>query len=167
MAKRDKPIYLVVRRMVDIATGEEVGALVPNSWIDRRLMRERDYTVGTLLRATLTNPRNSKFHRLVHQLGTLVKQNIEGYESLDSHAVIKRLQREAGVFCEEQEIEIPSIGKLLVKVAQSIAFDSLDESEFHQLWAGICNYLIERHWQSLDIDQITAMAELMPQREAA
>lgn len=164
---KDRPVYFNVRPMIDPETGELVGCLVPDGWINARIMRERKYRTNDLLRATITHPRNWKFHRLVHQLGTLVRQNIEGFENLDSHAVIKRLQQLSGVFCDLQEITIPGFGALTVKIPQSIAYDCLDESEFRQLWAGICGYLVSEYWPDLTDDQIESMATAMPESEAA
>ena len=189
---KDRPVYFVVRRMVDPVTGEIEGCLVPDGWLNSRLLRERKYRTGDLLRATITHPRNSKFHRLVHQLGTLCARNIEAYSHLDSHSVIKQLQRETGIACETQSIDaapvvtailsaaesllgsaaarmlesvLPEIKTIDVLVPQSLAYDCLDESDFRMLWDGICAHLIQRYWPQMTEDQLTAMAELMPQRE--
>ena len=34
----DRPVYFVVRQMIDPATGEMCGCLVPNSAIDQRVL---------------------------------------------------------------------------------------------------------------------------------
>lgn len=164
---KDRPVYFVVRKMVDPETGEVIGCLVPDGWINQRLMRERKYHTNDLLRATITHPRSVKFHRLVHQLGTLVRQNVEGFEDLDSHQAIKRLQREAGVLCDEETIVLPGVGNLQVLTPRSISFDSMDESDFRQFWTGICTHIIHRYWPGLTEDQIEAMATAMPESEAA
>lgn len=158
-----KPIYLQVRKMIDPETGEEIGALVPRGGVDRRIMREREYRNGDYLRAALSKPRNVKIHRMVHALGGLIADHIEDFTGMDSHAVIKRLQRESGIMCEEQEIDIPGIGKLVVKVAMSLAFDEMDESEFRTLWRGICDHTIKKYWPDMTEDGIDSMIDLMPQ----
>lgn len=165
MAKAKKvrrPIYLEVRKVIDKATGEERLGLLAAHGVDRDLMRQRKYRAGDIVRAELTQPRNVKFHRMVHSLGTLVVEQVEGFDGMDAHAAIKRLQREAGLFCEDQEIDIPGFGKLTVKVAQSIAFDSMDEADFHALWSGICRHLCARYWPTLDPEAIEGMIGLMP-----
>src|SRR3546814_1743866 len=43
----------LVRRLVDPATGEPVGALVPHHELDKRAMKERGYTTGREVRAEL------------------------------------------------------------------------------------------------------------------
>lgn len=189
---KDLPVYFVVRQMADPDTGELVGCLVPESWADNRLLRERKYRKNDQIRATLNHPRNGKFHRLVHQLGTVVCQNLDGFEHLDSHASIKKLQADSGVFCEPREINatpvvaailasakqllgdgaarmlsavLPEIQSVTILVPQSISYDCMDESDFRQFWDGICKHLISNYWPTLSNDQITEMAELMPHSE--
>lgn len=162
-----RPVYFTVRRLVDPATGEEVKALAPRGWADRRLMNERSYRVGDEVRVTLSKPRNYQFHKLVHQLGSMMVIHVEALQGLDSHEAIKRLQRESGICCEEQEIEIPGLGSLTVKVARSIAFDSMDEADFQHLWTGICDHIARTYWPDLSGEEIADMAELMPRQVAA
>lgn len=178
--------------MADPETGELVGCLVPSSWADQNILRERKYKTGDRIRATLTHPRNSKFHRLVHQLGALCARNIEAYSHLDSHSVIKQLQRDTGIACETQSIDaapvvtailsaaesllgaaaarmlesvLPEIKTIDVLVPQSLSYDCLDESDFRALWEGICRHIVNKHWSSMTEAQITEMAEMMPYNE--
>lgn len=191
---KDKPVYFVVRPMVDPSTGEMVGCLVPDSWASQHLLRERKYRTNDLVRATLTLPRNNKFFRLVHQLGTLVRNNIQSFEGLKSHDAIKRLQRESGICCDIVAIDaspvvsailaaaesilgevparmlravLPEIKQIDVLEPQSLAFDSMDESDFRVLWEGICRHIVDVYWPTLDVQQITQMAALLPQSEGA
>lgn len=191
---KDRPVYFVVRTMVDPETGEMAGCLVPSSWADNRLLRERKLKTNDLIRGALHNPRNTKFHRLVHQLGTVVCQNLDGFEHLDSHAAIKKLQADSGVYCEPREVSatpvvaailasarqlmgdgaarmlsavLPEIETVTILVPQSLAYDCMDESDFRQFWEGICQHLVARYWPELNEEQITEMAELMPQSEGA
>ncbi|MEN6644601.1 MAG: hypothetical protein ABFE08_19365 [Armatimonadia bacterium] len=164
--KSTRPVYMTPRRLMDPETGEMVAALVPVSDLDRYLLRQRRVATGKEYRVTVEQARNAKFHRLVHALGKLVSENVDGFDGLRAHDVIKRLQREAGVFCEEQEIEIPGIGKLLVKVAQSIAFDCMDEADFKDLYAAICRHVAATYWPELDESAVEVMAGLMPTEAA-
>lgn len=161
--KSDRPVYMTCNRLMDPETGEMVGALVPSCDLDKHLLKQRRVAVGREYRVAVEQARNAKFHRLVHALGRLVSENVEGFAGLNCHAVIKRLQREAGVFCEEQEIEIPGIGKLVVKVAQSLAFDSMDEADFRALYQGICRHLAATYWPGLPEEVVQAMGDMMPE----
>lgn len=166
-AKRARrPIYLTVRRLVDPATGEEVGALVPSHPIDQRLMRERKFTVNREVRAELKQPRNPAFHRLAHAVGNLLSDNVEAFAGLSGHEALKRVQRESGVACEEMELDLgPVIGKVLVKQPRSLAFDEMAEDEFAGFFEGITAYVGE-HFTSVMLDAVRAEYWLMVQGEA-
>ena len=77
--KTRKPVmaYFVIRRMVDPATGVEVGCLVPASKTDRAILRDKGLKIGDRVRCPVRKPRNERFNRLVHGLGTLVTQQVE------------------------------------------------------------------------------------------
>lgn len=137
-------MYLVPMKVVLPETGEIVGAFVPASPHEARVVRERKYRRGQVIRAILQRPRNAKFHRLAHAIGALAVDHIEGFEGMETHDALKRLQRESGVCCEESEIEIPALGKVLLKTPQSIAFDEMEEADFKKLVLGVCAYIREK-----------------------
>ncbi len=165
---RSAPIYLTCEKLVRPSTGELVGAWVPYTAWDQRAMRDRKYHVGTVLRAEMKKPRNSKFNGLAHALGTLLKEHADGFEGIDAHAVLKRLQLEADVFCEMEMMDaspiisavlaacealvgrkardilasaLPAIKQVPVKRARSIAFDEMEEGEFGQLMTALCAHI--------------------------
>lgn len=166
-AKRKPPMaYFEVRRLVDPRTGEEVGAFVPRSKQDRDLIRSKRLAVGSVVRMPIRKPRNEKFNRLAHGLGTLVVEQIEGFENDDAHSAIKRLQHDADVMCQCEEFDVPGLGKLQRRVARSLAFDEMDEAEFHLFWQGICRHIVARYWPGIDPETIEAMIPLMPEHAA-
>jgi hypothetical protein len=144
-AKRPrKPIYLTCKRLVDPASGEEVRAWVASTQWDAASMKARGYKVGTQVRAEFKRPRNPKFHALAHAIGALAVEHIEGYEEMETHAALKKLQRACGVCCEEIDIDLgPALGIVKAKQAQSIAFDEMDETSFSELVHGVCAYIRE------------------------
>lgn len=192
--KERRHILFRVERAVIESTGELVGALVPRFATDRRLMRDRGYRMGDDLRAELSKPRHLGQHRKAHLLGGLVVAQLEGFEGLDQHAAIKRLQRESGVCCEVEQIDaapvvtailaaaetmlgevatrmlkavLPEIKQIDVLVPQSLAFDRMEQGEFELFYAGICLHLVERYWPDCDQEQIEQMAELMDRERVA
>ncbi|MDH0100098.1 hypothetical protein N7320_02060 [Stutzerimonas stutzeri] len=192
--KERRHILFRVERAVVESTGELVGALVPRFATDRRLMRDRGYRMGDDLRAELSKPRHLGQHRRAHLLGGLAVAQLEGFEGLDQHAAIKRLQRESGVCCEVEQIDaapvvtailaaaetmlgaaatrmlkavLPEIKQIDVLVPQSLAFDRMEQGEFELFYAGICQHLAERYWPDCDQEQIEQMAELMDRERAA
>lgn len=157
-AKRaSRPIYATCMRVVDPATGEELGAFVPLHDIDRRLAKERGYRAGREYRLEIKQSRNAAFHRLAHLIGHLLMDNVEAFRDLDPHATLKQVQLELGICCETVEMGAtpvvkalldaaetvlgagarkvlaavrPEIRTILVKVPQSLAFDSMEEGDF-------------------------------------
>jgi hypothetical protein len=159
--KPQKPVYFEVRRMIDPATGLEVGALVPASGIDLMLLRERGYKLGDRIRALLQKPRNGKFHRLAHGLGTLVKEQIEKFSGKNAHDAVKELQLECGIECEVEEFDIPNLGRITRKVAKSISFDDMEEGAFKALFTGICSHICQTYWPGMTPEQVERQAEIM------
>lgn len=154
-AKRARrPVYLVVRKLMDPDTGEVIGALVPAHPIDQRLLKERKFHVKREVRAELKQPRNAAFHRLAHAVGHLLVDNVEEFRDLTSHEALKRLQREAGVCCEPFEIDLgPVLGKVTAMQARSLAFDELEEDEFRTFFDGITAWIGE-HYTQVMVDEV-------------
>jgi hypothetical protein len=162
MAKAPKtlPVELVLRRLVDPVTGEQVAAFVAASDADRSMLRERGFRLNTAVRAVLTMPRNPRFNRLVHGLGKAIARNLERFAGLQSHAAIKELQTESGAACDETRTPIPGVGELVSRRPRSLAFDEMGEDEFQDFWRQVCAYLIAHDWPSLTPEQVTEMAEV-------
>jgi len=162
--RRARPVYAVVRPVADMETGEERLGILAMHPIDRELMKERGYRPGDELRLEIKRRRNVKFHRLMHALGKLLVDNVDGFEHFDSHQAIVHVQTLAGVCCELQEVDIGTlrigdlavpVGMVPVKVARSMAFDEMDEDEAHTLFEGITAYIGE-HYAHLMLDDIRA-----------
>lgn len=159
-AAKPLPVGLVLRRLVDPATGNPVGAFVPATEADRSLLSERAFRVGARLRATLSEPRNSRFNALVHGLGKLLGQNLERFAGMPSHDVIKALQLEAEVYCDRVEYDVPGLGRLIRIEPQSLGFDSMDDATFSDFWRRCVAYLLAHDWPTLTAAQVEEMAEL-------
>ena len=137
----------------------EKGALVPATQRAAALLRSRGYKVGDVVVAEIRRERNPKFHRLVHQIGALCAANIEAFAGLDGHAVIKRIQLEAGIKCEQKQVEMPGIGACLVTIPQSISFAKMDEAEFQELASALCAHVAGIYWPMLTAEQVRELAE--------
>ncbi|KWV17158.1 hypothetical protein ATB53_00315 [Xanthomonas translucens] len=185
--RASRPIYGTCLRMIDPSTGEEVGAFVPTNPIDRRLAKERGYRVGHEYRLEIKQSRNPAFHRLAHAIGHLLVDNVEEFRDLDAHAALKRVQLESGIRCETVEMDaapvvsalldaaeavlgagarkvlaavLPEIRTIPVKVAQSLAFDSMEEDEFADFFRGITAHIGE-HYAHVLLDDVRAEFWLM------
>lgn len=133
---RSRDIRVTVMKLMHPETGELIGALVPDHPIDRRSMKERKFHVGKQLRATLRQDRNPMFWRKAHVLGGWLADNVEDYSGLGMHRALKKLQEDSGIGCETVEYDIPNVGKLTRREAQSLNFSDMDEGEFNTLWDG-------------------------------
>lgn len=98
---------------------------MPSSDADRSILRERDFRINTKIRAELKQPRNPRFNGLVHGLGRVLSQNIDRFSGKQSHDAIKALQLESGVYCDEEQFDIPGLGQLTRKTPRSLSYDSM------------------------------------------
>lgn len=135
------------------------GGLIPaDPWAASEL-RQKGYKVGDVLGADLSKLRNPKFNGLVHRIGQLCVRNIEEFKYSDAHDVLKRLQLEANIACDEVAIRLPGYGMAFHRVPRSLSFDSMDEGVFHQTAKAFCSYIAETYWPDMDPEQIEEMAE--------
>ena len=153
VAAKRKPEKLMLRI--------EKGAFVPADGYTASRLRERGYHTGDLVGAVISKIRNPKFNRLVHRIGQLCAANIDEFHGMDAHKVIKRLQLESGIACDETEIKVPGLGMVLHRTPQSLSFESLDEGDFHDAARGLCRWIAQNYYPQLTEDQILAMAEAM------
>lgn len=160
--KRRRPEKLLLRVIK--------GGLVPADGYTLGRLRNRGYKIGATVLAELTKPRNPGFHRLAHALGTLIAENIEEFAGMDAHAVLKRLQLEAGVACDEvlAFMDIELMGhkqriKVNQRIPRSLSFASMEDGEFREVMRALSNYVAREYWPGLTAERIEAMAEAMPE----
>jgi hypothetical protein len=137
------------------------GAFQPADLSCQARLRDKGFKTGDLVFVEFRKPRNPKFHRLAHALGQLCAENIEQFESMDPHRVLKRLQIETQIGCEEMAIVVPGVGKCLHLIPQSLSFESMDEGSFREVIAGFCRHIAKQYWPSLEPEQIEEMAGVM------
>lgn len=135
------------------------GGYAPADAFTAASLRKR-HRVGDLVFAEFKRPRNPGFHRLAHQLGTLLAENIEAFAGLDSHDVLKRLQIEANVGCDEIGLNFPGIGPCSYRIPRSLSYESMDDDEFHAVIAGMCTHVSAKYWRDCTPEQIEAMASV-------
>lgn len=139
----------------------EKGCLVPADTYTVSLMRSRNFKMGDLVMGDITKPRNPGFHRLAHQLGILAAQNIGKFTGVDPHEVLKKLQLEGDIACDDESIDIPGLGRLMRKVPRSLSFESMDQGEFHAVMRQFSNFISATYWPDLTPEKIEEMASCM------
>lgn len=135
-----------------------VGAFVPSDRYTQERLRKRRVTAGKHYAADLRESRNPAFFRKAHALATLVIENIPDFEMFvahqDEHTVLKRLQLDSGLACEELMLD----GGLIYKIPLSLAFDEMDEEEFTSLYTGLCAWIGKRYYGDLDASAVDDLA---------
>ena len=137
------------------------GALIPADELAQQRLRDKGYKTGDILAATLRKPRNPGYHRFVHAFGQLLVENIDEFTSMNAHTVLKRLQWECGVGCDEMGAKLPGVGYVQIRIPQSLSFESMAEGEFREVFGGLCNHVAEHYWTDLSADEIEGMVEMM------
>lgn len=152
MSKKKKPERIMFR--------VERGALVPASELAVQALRNRGFKIGDLVSGEIKQSRNPGFHNMAHVLGALLAQNLDTFESYDAHRVLKRLQWESGVGCEEMSVNIPNMGLQVIRMPQSLSFDQMDQGEFYGVYAGLCSHVRKTYWPDMPEGELEHLAEL-------
>jgi len=137
------------------------GGFSPASGSVAEELRERGYKVGDLVFADFTKPRNPGFHRLAHALGKLLAENLDAFDGMPAHAVLKRLQWEANAGCDEMAAFVDGAGMVLVRIPKSLSFESMGQDEFYEVYRTLCRHVASRYWRELDADGVADMVEQM------
>lgn len=136
------------------------GKLVPADAMSEDQLRSQGLRVGDTVYARLTRPRNPAHNRFAHAFGRLVVENIPGFEALDAHTALKRLQYESSVECDEMQAIVPGVGPLVVRMPKSLSFASMDQARFETLLQELAQHVAEQYWSNqVDADEVLAMAE--------
>lgn len=137
------------------------GCIVPADEYTKNKLKARNYSIGDVVSVQISKPRNPKFHRLVHGLGTLVVENIEEFEGMDSHKALKRLQREGMIECDEFMFKVPGCGMVTQYVPRSLSFESMSEEVFAGVYKQICGVIVKMYWPKETSERVAQMAEMM------
>lgn len=141
------------------------GALAPADSYTQQRLREKGLHIDDLVGVTLRKIRNPGFHRLAHAFGDFMVKNVEAFENLNAHLALKRLQAETGIGCDEFSIDTGD-EKVLVRVPRSLSYASMDDSEFKEVYGGMCRYVAMKYFKGLSEHQVSAMIEMMPSEAA-
>ena len=83
----------------------------------------------------------------------LLAENLDDFDGMQAHAVLKRLQLESGVACDEIQLR-GDFGLVYHRQAQSLSFDNMDDDEFSEVFHGLARHVSKRYWPSLTPEQI-------------
>lgn len=145
------------------------GSFIPADRHTQERLRDRGYKQDEIIAAQLRKARNPAYHRLAHAFGQVLTDNLEGFEGLDAHKALKRIQFEANIACDEFETSIQTKGTLrparvTIRIPRSLSYDDMGQEEFESVYAAMCRHVAETYWPDLKPEEIAVMAELMPDR---
>lgn len=137
------------------------GGLAPADGFSQSMLRARGYKVGDIVAGEIRKPRNPGFWRLAHAFATLVSENIDQFHGMEAHAVLKRLQWEGNIGCEEMGVNVPGVGMAVIRMPQSMGFESMEDGEFRAVMKAFCNHIAATYWKDCDPEEIERMASCM------
>lgn len=116
------------------------------------------HRVGDLVFAEFVKPRHPGFHRLAHQLGSMLADNLDVFTGMSAHQVLKRLQIEGDIACEHIALVFPGVGPVEYRQAKSLSYESMDETEFRETITAMCRYVAATYWKTCTPAQVESMA---------
>lgn len=135
------------------------GGLEPADPYAALQLRAKGYHIGDVLVATLVKLNNPGFNRLHHRIGQLCAANIEAFHGMDAHQVLKRIQWEANIHCEEVAVLVGGTLAATMRFPLSISFENMDDGQRHDVVLATCRWISKTYWPSLTSAQVEEMAE--------
>lgn len=105
--------------------------------------------------------RNKGTWKHVHNIAKLCIEHIEDFSNYHrSHDVLKRLQFEGNIACDELAATLDEeVGLKIFRVPRSLAFDCMGDDEFEEVYAAMKKYICDRYWPDMTPEGIEEMAE--------
>lgn len=142
------------------------GGIQPADRFTESALRRRNYRVGDLVSVEIKKPREGWYHRRAHVLGLLLSENLDAFAGMEPHSVLKRLQIEGNIGCDEMAIIFPGIGPCVYRIPQSLSYENMDQGAFEIIYQQFCQYVVKTYWQGLTEFQMDEMVSVMD-REAS
>jgi hypothetical protein len=134
------------------------GGYAPADASTASVLRDNGHRIGDLVFVEFSKPRNPGFHRLAHQLGSLLAENLDAFEGMTAHAVLKRLQIEGDIACDHIALVFPGVGPVEYRQAQSLSYESMEDGQFREVIAAMCRHVSRTYWPSCKPEEIERMA---------
>lgn len=162
----ERAILATVENLVIPETGESVVGFVPMYPLDRRMLAGKGLAYGSATTIDVFADRNPRFWRKFHAMALFVADNVDDFEGLNAHDVLKKIQLAAKVHCEQEIVEadqsvVDALAALGVQAprfwrwkTKSLNFMDTDEIVAGEVWKAICDYVIATYFPSWDQDQI-------------
>lgn len=137
------------------------GALAPADALSASRCREAGYKVGDCVMADLRRPRDAGQWRAAHLLAEMVSANIQAFAGMDAHAIIKGLQLESRLECDEADVITVDGEVVRIIEPRSLSFGSMSQERFAAFWRGLCDHLATNYFSGVDQVELEKMVDMM------
>jgi hypothetical protein len=134
----------------------EGNTLVPFGTIAHSMLERRRYQNGDMVFCTVVKARHSGHWRLAHALSGMLVENCDDFKHLDSHTALKAVQLFSGAGCDLLQV----CGEV-VKIPRSLAYESMDQGEFNQVFTAMVRWIVDNVWPELTVEQVEHQAEMI------
>lgn len=143
------------------------GSFVPADLSSRKVCRDRKLYAGVELVGYLYEPRDGLQWRQAHVLGTFLVEHVEGFEDLNAHTALKKIQTDAGIAMDSEVIDLGKLGKVTRSVPKSLGFGWMLNGDWLEVYRAMCSYIGRTYMGLLDGDVVADMEKLMIREKAA
>jgi len=104
--------------------------------------------------------RNKGTWKHVHNIAKLCIEHIEDFSNYHrSHDVLKRLQFEGNIACDELAATLEGSTELKIyRVPRSLSFEAMGDDEFEEVYSAMKKYICDRYWPDMTPEGIDEMA---------
>jgi hypothetical protein len=144
------------------------GSMICADMLSQAVMRRKKIRRGEVIRIKVLKLHDYSQFKKAHKLAWLLIDGVDEFERFgredgtrDAHGALKHLQRISGVECDDQTLEIPGAGAIVIRTPRSLAYEEMPQDVFDAAYAGFCDYIKKTWWKNLDQADIEQMASLL------
>jgi len=140
----------------------QIGRLVPADSFAVDALHNLNLKRDQHIQIQIHQLRNRGTWKHVHNIAKLCIEHIEDFNNYHrSHDVLKRLQFEGNIACDEIAACIDGgLVPKIYRVPRSLSFDSMGDDEFEEVCSAMKKYICDRYWTDMTPEGIEEMALL-------
>lgn len=143
------------------------GTFAPADAASRKLCKDRGMRVGRCYIVYAYEPRDERQWARAHQIGTFLVRNVEAFHGMSSHKALKKVQKDSGIACDTQVLDLGPLGKHEIRTPRTLAFGFMDNTEWTEIWRQMCEYIGRTYLGMIAADVVVDMEKIMLMEPAA
>jgi len=137
------------------------GVFIPCGEMAVAECKRRNFKPGQKLLISFHNLRSYGTHKHAHNVGKICIKHIDDFSNYyDPHDVLKRLQIEGNIACDQIGATDANGTKVMYLIPRSLKYEDMDETEFLQVINKFYQFISKKYWPSIKPEAIQEMAEL-------